>query len=86
LRARPEPTQSKYLSDASFFGKLLVFPANVRQDWKVIASYKNSSLIGLIDRDEGKKFYNVDTRAQSYKTFLLQYAVGKLQNCNLQIP
>ncbi len=28
----------EYLSDASFLGKLLVFPANVRLDWKVIAS------------------------------------------------
>jgi hypothetical protein len=31
------------LSDASFLGKLLVLPANVRPDWKVIARYKNSS-------------------------------------------
>jgi len=38
LRARPEPTQLEHLSDASFLGKLLVFPANVRLDWKVIAS------------------------------------------------
>ncbi len=28
----------EHLSDASFFGKLLVFPANVRLDRKVIAS------------------------------------------------
>jgi hypothetical protein len=32
LRARPEPTQLEHLSDASFFGKLPVFPANVRLD------------------------------------------------------
>ncbi len=32
------------LSDSSFLGKLLVFPSNVRLDWKVIASYKPSSL------------------------------------------
>ncbi len=38
MRARPEPTQLEHLSDASFFGKLLVFPAIVRLDWKVIAS------------------------------------------------
>ncbi len=36
LRERPEPTQLKYLSYASFLGKLLVFPANVRLDWKVM--------------------------------------------------
>ncbi len=49
------------LSVASFFGKLLVLPTNVRLDWKVIARYKNSSLLGLIISDEGKKFYNIDT-------------------------
>ncbi len=38
MRARPEPTQLEYLSDASFLGKLLVFPANVRLDLKVSAS------------------------------------------------
>jgi hypothetical protein len=38
LRARPEPTQLEDLSDASFLGKLLMFPENVRLDWKVIAS------------------------------------------------
>jgi hypothetical protein len=32
------PTQLEHLSDASILGKLLVFPANVRLDWKVIAS------------------------------------------------
>jgi hypothetical protein len=29
----------------------------------VIASYKHSTLFGLIDSDKGKKFYNIDTRA-----------------------
>ncbi len=62
MRARPEPTQLEQLSDASFLGKLLVLPANVRLEWKVIVSYKHSSLIGLIDSDEGKKFYNIATR------------------------
>ncbi len=38
MRARPEPTQLEHLSDASFLGKLLMFTANVRLDWKVIAS------------------------------------------------
>ncbi len=55
-------TQLEQLSDASFLDKLRVFPANVRLDWKVIASYKHSSLFGLIDSDEGKKFYNIDAR------------------------
>ncbi len=51
----------EHISDASFLGKLLVLPANVRLDWKVIASYKHSSLFGLVISDEGKKFYNIDT-------------------------
>jgi len=49
------------LSDASFFGKLLVLPANVRLDWKVIVRYKHFSLFGLIISNEGKKFCNIDT-------------------------
>jgi hypothetical protein len=44
----PEKSQLEDLSDASFLGKLLVLPANVRLDWKVIARYKHSSLFGLI--------------------------------------
>ncbi len=38
-----------------------MLPTNVRLDWKVIARYKHSSLLGLIVSDEGKKFYNIDT-------------------------
>ncbi len=48
--------------DASFLGKLLAFQPNVRLDWQAIASYKHSSLFGLIDSDKGKKFYNITTR------------------------
>jgi hypothetical protein len=56
------------LSDASFLGKFLVLPANVRLDWKVFAS-KHSSLFGLIISDEEKKFYNIDTWCQGSQTF-----------------
>jgi hypothetical protein len=52
------------LSDASFLGKLLVLPANVRLDCKVIAMYKHSSLFGLVVSNEGKKFYNIKTRGR----------------------
>ncbi len=61
LRAKPEPTQLDHLSDASFLGKLLVSPTNVRLDWKVIASYEHSSLFGLVVSNEGKKIDNIDT-------------------------
>jgi hypothetical protein len=57
LRAKTEPTQLEHLSDASFWGKLLVYPPNVILDWQVIASYKHPSLFGLIDSDEGKKSF-----------------------------
>ncbi len=42
---------------------LLVYLANVRLDWKVIASYKHSSLFGLVISNEEKRFYNIDTWA-----------------------
>ncbi len=61
LRARPEQTQSEDLSDASLMGELLVLPANVRLDWKVIARYKYSSLFGPVFFNKEKKFYNIDT-------------------------
>jgi hypothetical protein len=55
LRARPEPTQLKVFSDASFLVELLVLPANVGLDWKVIARYKHSSLFGLVFFNKEKK-------------------------------
>jgi hypothetical protein len=44
----PEQTQLEDLSDASFLGKLLVLPANVALDWKVIARFKHLSFFGLV--------------------------------------
>ncbi len=55
MRARLEPTQLECLTAASFLGKLLVLPANVRLDLKMIARYKHSSLLGLIVSDEENK-------------------------------
>jgi hypothetical protein len=59
LRANPEQTQLEDLSDASFLGKLLVLPASVRLEWKVIARFKHSSLFGLFVSNEEKKFYHL---------------------------
>ena len=56
-KARAKP------SDASFLGKLLVLPANVGLEWKVIARHKHSSLFGLVISNEGNFFYNIDTWA-----------------------
>ncbi len=62
MRAKPEPTQLECLLDASFWGKLLVLPANARLDWKVFARCKHSSLFGHVISNEEKKSYNIDTR------------------------
>ncbi len=53
------PTQLEHLSDTSF----LVFLENVRPDRKVSASYKHSSLFGLVVSGKGKKFCNINTWA-----------------------
>jgi hypothetical protein len=45
-----------HLSVASFLGKLLVLPTNVRLDWKEIARCKHSSLFGLVISNEGNFF------------------------------
>ena len=63
MRASLEQTQLDDLSDASFLGKLLVLPANVRLDWKVIAMFKHSSLFGLVISNEEKKLYDIDSRS-----------------------
>ena len=55
FEGKPEQTQLEDLTDASFLGKLLELPANVRLDWKVIARYKHYSLLGPVVSDEGKK-------------------------------
>jgi hypothetical protein len=85
LRARPEPTQLEHLSDASFLGKLLVFPPNLRLDWKVIANYKHSSLFGFIDSDEGKQFYNIVPEDKVIKLFTVVIYVfhNKLEHLSL---
>ncbi len=59
------------LSDPSFLGKLLVLPANVRLDWKVIARYKHSSLLGIVFCNKDKKFYIIDTRWKYFKNFFI---------------
>ncbi len=69
MRTRPEQTQSEDLSDASFLGKLVVLPTNVRLDWRVIAKYKQSSLVGLIICNEEKKIITLTPGADITKLF-----------------
>ncbi len=68
MRARPEPTQLEHLS---LLGKLLVLPANVILDWKVINSYKYSSLFGLIVGDKRKSFITLTPGLNHLKHFSL---------------
>jgi hypothetical protein len=67
-KARANPIGGPF--STSFLGKLLVLPANVRRDWKVIASYKHSSLFCLVVSDKEKKLYDIDTWCSRWKTFL----------------
>jgi hypothetical protein len=54
----------EHFSDASFLGNLLVLPANVRPDWKVIARYKHSSLYGIVISNEEKSFITLTPERQ----------------------
>ncbi len=74
MRARPELTQLECLSDAYFLGKLLMLPPNVRLDWKVIARYKHSSLLGLIVSEEGKQFNNIGTSSIKHFTIVVKWS------------
>jgi hypothetical protein len=69
LRARPEPTQWEHLSDASFLGRLLVFPANVRLDWKVIASTNTLAYLASSTVMKGKCFITLTPGANVIKLF-----------------
>ncbi len=68
MRARPEQIHLEDLSDASL-GKLLVLPANVRLDWKVIARYKHSGLFGLVFCNKEKKFITLTLGVDIIKHF-----------------
>ncbi len=71
------------LSDASFLGKLLVLPANVRLDWIVISRYKHSSLFDLSDKE--KRFYNIDSWCQCYGATTLDIMTFNIKNEKLRI-
>ncbi len=61
----------EHLSDAPFFGKLLVFPANVRLGCKVIASTNNTlAYLASSTVTKEKCFTTLTTGAKAKKTFL----------------
>ncbi len=63
------------LSDASFLGKLLMIPANVRLDWKVFARCKHSSLLGLIISNDEKSFITLTPGVNAIKLFSYEGAI-----------
>jgi hypothetical protein len=65
----PEQTQFVDLLDASFLGKLLMPPANVRLDLKMIARYKHSSLFGLLISNKEKSFITLKPGANVIKKY-----------------
>ena len=67
-KARANPVGAPF---RSVLGKLLVFPPNVRLDWKVIASTNTLAYLASLTVTKEKKFYNIDTRSHYYKTFFL---------------
>ncbi len=81
MRARPEPTQLEHLSVASFLGKLLALPANVKLDWKVIARYKCSSLLCLSISEEWKRFCKTDTRISDLLEHSITVFAPGLEQC-----
>jgi hypothetical protein len=78
LRARPEPTQLEHLSDASFLGKPLVFPANVRLDWKVIASTNILAYLASSTVTKEKCFITLTPEVQVIKLFSSALRWGKI--------
>jgi hypothetical protein len=62
--------QSERLSDASFLGKLLVFPANVRLDWKVIASRKTLAYLASLTVMKQKGFITLTPGVNAKKRFM----------------
>ncbi len=51
----------EHLSVVSFLGKLLVFPVNVRLDWKAIDSTNTVAYLASLTVMKEKMFYNIDT-------------------------
>jgi hypothetical protein len=62
LLVKPEACpRRKHLKGAPI-GLALALPSNFKTRLERVSKDKPSSLLGLIVSDEGKKFYNIDTR------------------------
>jgi hypothetical protein len=57
----------KHLSAASFYGRLLALPTNIRLGWKRNAGDKHSSLLRKFVNYGQKKFHNIGPRRKTLK-------------------
>jgi hypothetical protein len=69
-----------------FLGKLLVLPANVRLDWKVIARYKHSTLFGLVFCNEEKKFLTLTPGVSVINRFFIVIGGFNAKLARLLVP
>ena len=67
----------EHLSAASFLGKLLVLEANVRLDWKVIASTKTLSYLASSSAMKKKSFITLTSGVSLAIFFFVTDAVTK---------
>ncbi len=54
-------------------GLALALPSNSKTWLEKVSKDKPSTLLGLIISDEGKMFYNIDTRSKSSKTHFYSF-------------
>jgi hypothetical protein len=59
----------EHLSDASFLGKLLVFPANIRPGWKVVASTNTLAYLASSTVMKEKSFITLKPGVGAIKLF-----------------
>ena len=67
----------EHLSDASFLGKLLVFPANVRIDWKVVASTNTLAYLASSTVTKEKSFITLTPSVKVIRLFYSSLTSGQ---------
>ncbi len=65
---RSLPKKEASESSSNWVGSGLALNSKTQLKW--VSKGKLSSLLGLVASDEGKKFYNIDTRCQCFETFI----------------
>ncbi len=86
MRARPEQTKLEDLTHASVLVKLLVLPANVRLDWKVIARYKHSAYLALSSTTKKKSFIALTPGVTVIRLVLLSLIFANKSGAYLSAP